>query len=231
MKMQKYVLIVKKYLFKVLLGLVLGLTAGFFWYTSNYYHADQEALKVLENEDVVEYKNYIELKAESDIGLIFYPGAKVEAYAYLVLLKSLSDNDINVFLIKMPFNLAVFNINAADAIRKQYPTIQRWYIAGHSLGGAMASQHLEENADLYDGLIQLAAYPVNQSEENILILYGSKDKILDLTKIEIDRSINILGGNHAYFGNYGEQDGDGRANISRKKQQELTIEAIISFIK
>lgn len=231
MKMQKYVLIVKKYLFKVLLGLVLGLTAGFFWYTSNYYHADQEALKVLENEDVVEYKNYIELKAESDIGLIFYPGAKVEAYAYLVLLKSLSDNDINVFLIKMPFNLAVFNINAADAIRKQYPAIQRWYIAGHSLGGAMASQHLEENADLYDGLIQLAAYPVNQSEENILILYGSKDKILDLTKIEIDRSINILGGNHAYFGNYGEQDGDGRANISRKKQQELTIEAIISFIK
>lgn len=229
--MQKYILIVKKYLFKVFIGLVLGLIAGFFWYTSNYYHADQEALNVLENERVVEYKNYIEFKAESDIGLIFYPGAKVEAYAYLVLLKSLNDKDINVFLIKMPFNLAVFNINAADAIRKEYPTIQHWYIAGHSLGGAMASQHLEENADLYDGLIQLAAYPVNQSEENILILYGSKDKILDLTKIETDLSIEIQGGNHAYFGNYGEQAGDGSASISRKKQQEITIDAIINFIK
>lgn len=229
--MRKYLLILKKYWIKVVIGLVLGLIAGFFWYTSDYYHADQKALDVLNNENVIEYKNYVELKSESNVGLIFYPGAKVEAYAYLVLLKSLSDKDINVFLVKMPFNLAVFNINAADSIQKQYPLIEHWYIAGHSLGGAMASQYLEENAKEYNGLIQLAAYPVNESEENILILYGSNDKILDVTKLEAFPSISISGGNHAYFGNYGEQDGDGNARISREKQQEITIDAIINFIK
>lgn len=223
--------ITKKYLFRVLIGLVLGLIVGFFWYTSDYYHADQVVINVLEKEDVVEYKNYIELSSKSDIGLIFYPGAKVESYAYLKLLNSLREKGVNVFLVKMPFNLAVFNINAADDILENYPSVKHWYIAGHSLGGAMASQYLEDKAELYAGLILLAAYPVNQSEENILILYGSNDKILDTSKIESNLAINIQGGNHAYFGDYGEQEGDGVASISRDTQQDITINALIDFIK
>ncbi len=227
----KYFVKLKKYGWKIAFGIILGLSAGFIWYTSDYYRADQSALKILENQDVYEYKNYVELKADSDIGLIFYPGAKVESYAYLGLLDSIRDEGINVFLIKMPFNLAVFNINAADSILKEYPDIQEWYIGGHSLGGAMASQYLEKNANSFDGLIQLAAYPLNQSEKNVLVLYGSNDQILDLTKVDKLTSTKIEGGNHAYFGNYGEQDGDGQATISRTQQQDFVVNAILDFVR
>ena len=40
----------------------------------------------------------------------------------------------------------------------------------------------------------------------------------------------IAGGNHAQFGNYGEQDGDGIATISSDEQQDATVNAIIEFI-
>jgi len=226
----KWFLTIKKYYWKVLLGLVLGLTAGFFWYVNDYYRAESNALAVLGQIDVIDQKDYIQLKSDSNIGLIFYPGAKVEPSAYLVLFNSLKQNSINVFIVKMPFNLAVLKINAADTIINQYPEIEHWYLAGHSLGGAMASSYLNDKSDLFDGLILLAAYPLNESEENVLILYGSNDKVLDLAKLEPFESTPILGGNHAYFGDYGEQAGDGKATISRLDQQALTVQYILEFI-
>ncbi|MBN2882364.1 MAG: hypothetical protein JXN10_02475, partial [Clostridia bacterium] len=43
--------------------------------------------------------------------------------------------------------------------------------------------------------------------------------------------LEITGGNHAYFGNYGEQKGDGTASISREEQQNITAKAVIDFMK
>jgi hypothetical protein len=228
--LKQWFLIVKQYFWKILLGLLLGLTAGFFWYVNDYYHAEPNALAVLNQIDVIDQKDYIELKADSSIGIIFYPGAKVEPSAYLVLFNQLKLKGINVFITKMPFNLAVLKVNAADSILNHYPEIQHWYLAGHSLGGAMASSYLEENADVFDGLILLAAYPLNDSEENVLTLYGTQDKVLDLSKLEPYESTPIEGGNHAYFGDYGEQAGDGKASISRSDQQALTAKHILDFI-
>jgi len=230
--MKQFFINTKKHAWKIVLGLVIALIVGFFWYTSDYYRAEDEAINVLNNaNDVTEFDGYVELKANSDVGLIFYPGAKVESYAYLVLLNALKEEGINGFLVKMPFNLAVLNINAADSIIETYPEIKHWYISGHSLGGAMASQYLDKNSDKFDGLIQLAAYPLNDSEENTLILYGSNDYILDLSNLDGFDAISIDGGNHAYFGHYGEQEGDGVALISREDQQQITIEAILEFVR
>ena len=39
----------------------------------------------------------------------------------------------------------------------------------------------------------------------------------------------IKGGNHAQFGDYGAQDGDGVATISVEEQQELTANAVAAF--
>ena len=46
-----------------------------------------------------------------------------------------------------------------------------------------------------------------------------------------DNIIKIEGGNHAQFGNYGKQKGDIDATITAKEQQNITVEAIIDFIK
>ena len=40
----------------------------------------------------------------------------------------------------------------------------------------------------------------------------------------------IEGGNHAYFGDYGEQSGDNLATISREAQQQITVDAIVQFL-
>ena len=37
----------------------------------------------------------------------------------------------------------------------------------------------------------------------------------------------IEGGNHAQFGNYGIQDGDGNASVSAEEQQRRTVELIL----
>ena len=39
----------------------------------------------------------------------------------------------------------------------------------------------------------------------------------------------IEGGNHAQFGNYGDQSGDGTAVISREEQQQQVIQALKSM--
>ena len=75
----------------------------------------------------------------------------------------------------------------------------------------------------------------------VLAVYGSEDGVLNLEKYEqtvrqghvpADYNEKIIeGGNHAQFGDYGEQKGDGKANITAEKQQALTAEAISSFVK
>ena len=212
------------------LVVVLG---GFYIYTLDYYRADQTAKDIIDSGDNIVTEGNITVfytEEKTNTGLIFYPGGKVEADAYAPLLKKLSNKGITCVLVKMPFNLAVFNINAADKIYDKLPEISNWYICGHSLGGAMASSYVGNNSDRVNGLILLGAYPVNDSSLPTLAIYGSGDIKLDLTELEdVQNKLEIVGGNHAYFGNYGEQKGDGKAVITREQQQEQTVDTIISF--
>lgn len=167
-------------------------------------------------------------------GLIFYPGGKVEAAAYAPLLQKLAQNGIACVLMEMPFNLAVLDTNAADRAFAQLPQVKRWYIGGHSLGGAMAGSYAGAHADKLEGLILLGAYSAAAIPEDLptLAIYGSEDRVLDRSKLPVsqDTLLEIAGGNHAYFGDYGEQKGDGTATISREEQQRQTAEAIVKFM-
>ena len=155
---------------------------------------------------------------------------KVEAEAYAILLKGIQDAGIRVFLVEMPFNLAVFDANAAEKIIEDNPMIKHWYIGGHSLGGAMASQFAEKHADRLDGLILLAAYPLNDAMDKVLLIAGSEDRVLDQTKLEGFDVNWIEGGNHANFAHYGVQKGDGEALIDKDEQIKMTQMWIIEFM-
>ncbi|MBQ3601265.1 MAG: alpha/beta hydrolase, partial [Lachnospiraceae bacterium] len=112
---------------------------------------------------------------------MFYPGGKVEYTAYLPLMNSLAEEGILCVLLKMPFNLAVLDMNAADGIQEQFPEIENWYIGGHSLGGAMAASYLETHANDYQGLILLGSYStadLSTTELEVLSIYGSEDTVL-----------------------------------------------------
>ena len=120
----------------ITLSIILILCVGCFGiYVNDYYHAQDDALEILNHKNVKKVNsNLITLtpKKKSDVGIIFYPGAKVENTAYLPLLKHLTNKGYNCYLLKMPFNMAIFNKNAANKIINQYPNIKHWYICGHS---------------------------------------------------------------------------------------------------
>lgn len=70
--------------------------------------------------------------------LIFYHGAKVEYTAYVLLMYELAENGMDVFIIKMPCNMAFFGVNKADDIFSEY-SYAHMYLGGHSLGGVAAA--------------------------------------------------------------------------------------------
>ena len=173
--------------------------------------------------------------------MIFYPGGKVEYTAYIPLMKTCASNGILCVLVEMPLNLAVLDIDAAEGIQEKYPEIINWYMAGHSLGGSMAASYIGKNVDMYDGLILLGAYStedLKDTELKVLSIYGSEDKVMkrdnyieNMKNMPTDFAEEILqGGNHAGFGMYGAQEGDGKATISNEKQILMTADIIHEFI-
>ena len=119
----------------ILLAVLILLAGGFFWYVSDYYQAEDVALEVLASGDHLEVRDdltILSLSYPTDTAIIFYPGAKVEAAAYLPLLNQLRQTGLTCILVEMPFHLAIFDVNAAEDVMAQFPDIQHWYIAGHS---------------------------------------------------------------------------------------------------
>lgn len=215
-------------------------------YLSDYYHADSEAIGTFLSEDIIwmeEPDGTIVFAPEGATkGLIFYPGGKVEQRAYLPLMQACAEQGILCVLVKMPCNLAVLDIKAAEGIPEQYPQVEDWFIGGHSLGGSMAAFYLEKAAGDYEGLILLGSYSttdLSDSGLDVLSVFGSEDKVMNRQKYDENKSnlpedfteVVISGGCHAYFGMYGAQDGDGTPAISNEDQIYMTAEYIAATIE
>ncbi|MEE0709051.1 MAG: alpha/beta fold hydrolase [Gemmiger sp.] len=216
--------------------LLLALCAGaFFWYVSDYYRAEDVALDVLAQDSGISVQDNLTVLSPtvpSDTAIIFYPGAKVEAEAYLPLLEQIKQTGVTCILVHMPFNMAIFDADAAEDVMEQFPDIQRWYMAGHSMGGAMASQFASEHQDEIDGLILLGAYIYGDyPDEKTLTVYDSLNQSVEDHIDYTENIVEIEGGNHAQFGNYGPQKGDLPATISAAEQQAQTVDAISDFMR
>lgn len=221
----------------VLLSVICGI------YFGSYYHAAPEAAALLRGSDAVRVTAMdqgwrLDGPGERD-ALIFYPGGKVEPAAYLPLLTALAEDGVDCFLVRMPLNMAFLNRNAAADIRAAY-AYEHWYIGGHSLGGAMAAVYAAEHGDDLDGLILLAAYSTKPLDEHLaaLELHGSEDGVLNRKKLKAGEqylpasalSFELPGGNHAQFGDYGPQKGDGVPTVSRTEQTAWAVERIEALI-
>lgn len=218
--------------------------AGFAGYVSDYYHAGEEAdslvsagiddagAAISENDSSISVGD-----ASSEYGLVLYPGAKVDAHAYVPLACKLADRGIYCVIAKMPFNLAIFNTAAADGLLADAPQVQHWWLVGHSLGGAMGSQYVSKNAQKFEGIAFLGAYAsadLSATDLKALTIYGENDGVLNRGKLASNeanlpansQTLVIAGGNHAGFADYGPQQGDGEASISAEQQQNQTADAV-----
>jgi len=223
----------------IILIIILIIMLGFGIYVSDYSHSDSTALSYINgsgNVSVTHESNGLFIDGKgNDTALIFYPGAKVEYSAYLPLMNQIAAQGVDVYLVQMPFNLAFFGQNSADDIIKN-SNYSHYIMSGHSLGGVAASGYASKHD--VDGLVLLAAYPSEEIDKPTLSIYGSEDKVLNLKSyndakplIKANFTEHIInGGNHAQFGNYGIQKGDGNAGINSTLQQNETASEIINFI-
>ena len=177
-------------------------------------------------------------------GFVFYPGGLVDPVAYAPWLRRLADGGVLAVLVPMPLDLAVFGFGrAADAIAA-FPQVATWAIGGHSLGGAMASEFVKRNPGAVDGLVLLASYPAASTDLSNLPIravstYGSENGVTppegfaaSMVRLPPGSAlVEIDGGNHAGFGHYGPQAGDGVAAIDREEQQRQAAETVLAFLR
>ncbi len=238
----------KKVLKFGLIGLVVLLvvaTAGFLvWTQAARYQPFAEASALI-TPDVKSPQGWYVFRSAtpSDRGFIFYPGGLVDAAAYAPLMRAIADQGLTTIITPMPLDLAVFSINKANDVIAAFPEIKMWIIGGHSLGGSMAAQYVKDNPTKVQGVVFMAAYPadnvdLSQLPIKFVTLYGTYDGVArnvfkdSLRRLPADTElITIDGGNHAQFGNYGPQAGDGTATISREDQQAKTVETVVALMQ
>jgi len=228
----------KKLKISIIILIILTIAIGI--YLSDYQHAEPTATDYLngtDNVSVVKTSNGLLLDGYgNDTALIFYPGAKVEYTSYLPMFTQLASQGVDCYIVEMPFNLAFLGKDSADSIINN-STYEHYFVSGHSLGGVMAADYAA-HSNSTDGLILFAAYPSNNVTVPTLSIYGSNDTVLNMENYNKTESLIqgnftefiIEGGNHAQFGYYGPQSGDGQASISAESQQQQCVDEIIKFI-
>jgi len=180
-------------------------------------------------------------EGNASAGLVFYPGARVHPDAYLATLAPLaSEANVTVIVPKLPLNLAVLDTDAAG----RYVTdssVDRWYVGGHSLGGAMACRYAAGNPDALAGVVLYAAYcdrDLSGTDLAVLSVTGSADTVLDRERYEASRA-NLpadathreLPLNHSQFGSYRGQRGDTPSGVSYDRAHERLSNVTVAWFE
>jgi len=226
-------------------AVVVVLVGGFYaWTRVARYAAFPEAVAVAEAAERVRGWTVFAPEGEPTAGFVFYPGGLVDPVAYAPLLRRLADGGVLAVLVPMPLDLAVFGIGRAADVIAAYPNVDTWAIGGHSLGGAMAAEFVKGDPTAVDGIVLLASYPAASTDLSALPIravstYGSENGQTPPAGFEDamvrlppgSELVEIEGGNHAGFGHYGPQAGDGVAAIDREEQQRQTAETVLAFLR
>jgi hypothetical protein len=167
-------------------------------------------------------------------GLIFYPGARVDARAYAHLLQPLAAAGYLVVVVKEPFGLALLSADQPEKVLEVHPEIARWVVGGHSLGGVAASSFADTHPAKVKGLLLYAAYPASKmarTDLRVVSIYGNADGLATPTDIEMSKArlpaktqfVLVKGGVHSFFGDYGVQPGDGAPRVPRATAQAQIV--------
>lgn len=165
-------------------------------------------------------------------GIMFFPGARVDPYSYLYPLSELAATGVTVVVMDPLVNMALFDTRTLAELSSAAPQITEWVLAGHSLGGVRACMLASEPS--VAGLVLLGSYcasDVTGLDIPILQVLAENDGLIDTEAVTTSasllppnsRSITLDGANHASFGTYGPQPGDGESSLTRTEvRAELT---------
>jgi hypothetical protein len=238
----------KKRWWLVLLGILSAVIIGFIAWALIIPAPMPEALAALQsdNQVAVSTEPWIVFEPTQQVpstGFIIYPGGRVDPRAYAPQAHEIAAQGYLVVIVPMPLNLAVFGSGRASSVIQAYPDIEKWVICGHSLGGSMAALYTYNHNDQIDGLVLWASYPASSNDLSsstikTTSISASLDGLSTPDKIAASRSllpadttwVQIVGGNHAQFGWYGDQPGDNPALISRVEQQAQVVQSTLDLL-
>ncbi|WP_240739939.1 alpha/beta hydrolase [Leucobacter triazinivorans] len=212
--------------------LILAIGAFLVWAGIGRMDADPAAVAALDADPAISVVHedgaWVMAPAEGadGTGLVFLPGAKVDAIAYAPTFRDLAAAGTTVVIPDLPLRFAILETRDLDDFAAYAPEVDRWAIGGHSLGGVRACQEVSRIPDA--ALILLASYcaaDLSDGGAEVLSISGTNDGLS--TPADIDAASNLLpptaemvvidGANHAAFGWYGVQPGDGEATVSREQ--------------
>jgi hypothetical protein len=165
-------------------------------------------------------------------GVLYFPGARVNPYSYLYPLSEIAASGVTVVIMDPLMNMALFDTRSIDELSLAAPKVSDWVLSGHSLGGVRACM-LADHPDVV-GLVLMGSYCANDISSTaipVLQILASGDGLINAEALKASaqllppstQKITLEGANHASFGTYGEQPGDGIATLSRAEvREELT---------
>ncbi len=237
-----------RWLLIAVLALLLVLVAGVLVWANTPLGPSPEAFAALASDDAVQVEQddwlvFRPVGVTPDTGLILYPGGRVDYRSYAPQARDIAEQGYVVVVPKMPLNFAVTAPGRATDIIAAFPEVSDWAIGGHSLGGAMAAAFAYDHPHAVDGLVLWAAYPASNnslagSDLRVVSISGTNDGLATPAKIDASAPLlpattqwlPIQGGNHAQFGAYGPQPGDGEPTISADEQRAQTVTASVELL-
>lgn len=238
----------KRIFLTFLLLIVLGFTAAILVWQGRTLGPSEIALASLRSDQQVTFTQsdnailFEPASAPAATVFIFYPGGGVDYRSYAPLLRAVAARGYGAVALKMPLNLAFFDIEAAGRVISSAPQVKHWVVGGHSLGGVAAARYAANHPEI-EGIVFWASYPADASLKSrdirVLSISGSEDGLSVPETINASRSllptdalfIEIQGGNHAQFGAYGSQGGDHPALISPEEQWAQTVDASVGLLE
>ena len=173
-------------------------------------------------------------------GMLYFPGARVDPYSYLYPLVDLAAAGTTVVIVDPLFNMALVDTRGVSELTSDFPEITSWVLAGHSLGGVKACMEASHPAVTH--LVLFASYCANDISNldiQVLQVTGDRDGLLDDT-LRRDAegllppgrhtTVTIVGANHADFGTYGPQPGDGDSTRSNQVMRTLITDALTTHV-
>ncbi len=209
---------------------------------------------VIETDSLVRVTNhddYLEFIPQTNSNaahLLFFPGGMVQLDAYTPMARHIAEAGYRVVLVRLPFlnrhaPLEGQKLEVTEEARRRLREVDsavRWVVAGHSFGGVLASRLAEESPESIASLVLIGTtHPrdvdLSLSGLEVIKILGTRDGVATIEKARANANrlpeatswIEIEGANHAQFGYYGPQFGDGRATISRAVQQRRLLDVFL----
>lgn len=174
-------------------------------------------------------------------GIVLYPDARIDSAAYAYKMSGVAKLGVAVVIVKPLLHLPSLDIHGPADFESLATSVKDWYVAGHSLGGVKACQVAYNNQTSFKGLILLGSYcagSIATLSIPVLSLAGSNDGLTTTQSIQNhksslpkDTNFQIITGlNHAGFGNYGAQNGDGNMAIDDTDALQKITDSSAKFI-